>query len=143
MADDFTIGAEIEVPHPFIRDTFRGFDADGPFEQGTWRPGTRFEQCAPDDYEAVADAIGQQIATIVGLYKPGRFPARVFFTRRWRDPNGREFGKGKLRILTIGCFRQLVRGYRHEFRLLEPKLEMPRTKPIDRESRIANVALPF
>lgn len=116
MSEPLEIGASIEIAHPFIRDVYNG--PPDFVEQKTWRPGTRPEAIAPDDAEMVADALGAQIVTIVSIHKPGRFPARVFFTRRWRDPNGREFGKGKLYITTAGAFRQIINGYRHEFRLL-------------------------
>lgn len=111
-----------DVPHPFIReaDTHTEFDADGfsSREVSSWRPGVRNEPVYPDDAECVADAMGAQLITVVGTYRPGKFPTRVFFTRQWRDPDGKVFGRGKLHITTLGCFRGLLRGYRVEFRLV-------------------------
>jgi hypothetical protein len=118
---EFTIGQEIVVAHPFVRDTFTVNEGDGDgwtsYERPCWKPGCRTEMIPPDDCEAVADAMGSQILTIVDIHKPGRFPERVFYTRRWRDPDGKEFGKGGLRIKTTQAFRWLARGYRYEFRL--------------------------
>jgi hypothetical protein len=130
-APDETIcpGTVIEVGYPFVRDTYND-PADGFAECKTWCPGVRHEwiapdeTVAPDETETVADAMGTQIITVVSTHKPGRFPERVFYTQRWRDPNGREFGKGKLRTKTAQAFRRLIRGYRYEFRLVAPKLEL-------------------
>lgn len=122
---EIKVGAEIEVAHPFVRDTYHGFDADGPVAQKTWRPGTRAEMLPPDSAEEVADALGTQIFTIVSIHKPGRFPSRVFFTRRWRDPDGREFGKTKCHIKTLQAMRRRVRGFSYEFRLLKAASDLP------------------
>lgn len=35
------------------------------------------------------------------------------------DPEGREFGKGGLRVATAAQFERLRSGYRHEFELVE------------------------
>lgn len=119
MAEPIKAGAVIEVAHPFVRDIYNGYDCDGPYKARTWRPGTRHEPVPPDDWEAVADAIGTQILTVVGTYKPGRYPERIFYTRQWRDPNGHLFGKAGLHTKTAQAFRTIIRGYRHEFRLLD------------------------
>lgn len=137
MSEPIKIGAVIEVAHPFIRDTYTEWDSDGPCEMKTWRPGTRGEPCGPEDFEMVAEGIGTQIITVVSTHKPGRFPERVFFTRKWRDPNGREFGKGKLHITVAQAFRRLIKGYRHEYRVIEPR---PEPEPMRRLPR-AEVAV--
>lgn len=123
MSEEFTPGAEIEIAYPFVLENVSMIDADGPYETKSWRPGTRGEPVPPDDAEMVAHGIGSQIMTIVSVHKPGKYPTRVFFTRRWRDPRGREFGKAKLCMTTAACFRIRCRGYRHEYRLVEPRLE--------------------
>lgn len=123
------IGERFEVRYPFVRDTYTEYEQDaeggGSFEAPTWKPGTRVENwhspiwtgedvpCPTD----VADAIGTQILTVVGVYKPGRFPTRVFYERRWRDPDGKEFGKTKCRMTTVPAFRALASGYRHPFEM--------------------------
>ena len=112
-----TPGAFFEARYPFVRDKFTDFDADGPLERDTWKPGTRAEMVAPDDSAMVADAEGSIVLTVVAVFKPGKFPTRVFFTRRWRDPDGTEFGKDALRIATVSNFYALTRGYRHEYEM--------------------------
>lgn len=60
------------------------------------------------------------VLDVVATFKPGRFPERVFYTRRWIDPDGREFGKtNKLRATTTAHFRSLLKGYRHDFEVIE------------------------
>lgn len=114
MSEQFPPGRIIEVPHPFIR-----VEAH-PIEGWEWCPGTRQKDCVTDDFCAVADDMGHQILTIISTYKPGSFPERVFFTRKWRDPNGTEFGKNNLHMKSTVAFRTLVRGYQHHFDLQSP-----------------------
>lgn len=111
-------GAYFEGRYPFVRSSFTAYDDGGPYEQPCWKPGTRAEYYCPDDTEMVADAEGAIILTVVSVHKPGKYPTRVFFTRRWRDPQRREFGKGSLRCATVAQFYKLARGYRHEFRVV-------------------------
>lgn len=116
---EFEVGQSFEGAYPFIRDTYTTYDNDEYAEIATWRPGCRSECVYPDDAEAVSDGVGAILLTIVSIHKPGRYPERVFFTRRWRDPDGREFGKGKLHIVTTEKFRRLSRGYQHEYRVID------------------------
>lgn len=111
-------GDTFEVPHPFCRDTYSCYDGDGSSSIPTWKPGVRNEYVLPDDSECVADAMGAQLITVLGTYRPGNFPMRVFFTRQWRDPDGKVFGKRKCHSKTLGMFRSMVRGYRVDFRLI-------------------------
>lgn len=115
-------GAFFEARYPFVRDTYSAFDGEGYSELSTWKPGTRAVPMGPEDSEMVADAEGAIILTVVGVFKPGKFPTRVFFTRLWRDPDGREFGKGKCRMTTVGNFYALTRGYRHRYELISPSV---------------------
>jgi hypothetical protein len=110
-------GNVFRAPYPFVRDEYDSPEEDGIVKVKTWKPGTRFEWVGPEDTECVADAVGEIILTVVSIHKPGRFPTRVFFTRRWRDPKGREFGKTKLHICTAEKFRRLASGYAHEFQI--------------------------
>jgi hypothetical protein len=128
-------GFVFTVPYPFVweKTSVPGTDPEGPYsvEIMTWRPGTilvnrempknanPYEWCPDDDPKEVAHGTGAQIITIASVHKPGRFPTRVFYSRRWRDPNGKEFGKGGLRIKTLGAFKRLVSGYRCEFEVIE------------------------
>lgn len=48
----------------------------------------------------------------------------MFYTRKWVDPDGVEFGKNKLHITTLATFRRRAAGYYHEYRLLGEKLHV-------------------
>lgn len=111
------------VTYPFVRCTYEEHDHD---EYGmsvttvqSWKPGVEFLPLAPygEDTEAVCDAEGRMVLTVVDVHKPGRFPARVFYTRSWVDPEGNTFGKGALRITTVPAFRRRSSAYMHEYRI--------------------------
>ena len=108
------VGRQYEVRHPFVRSTYTAFDVDGPYEDECWRPG--FEFSANQDEEgadAAADQWGKAIYTVIDVHKPGRFPTRVFYTRAWEDPDGKRFGKGTLRMVTLEKFSRMLKGMRH------------------------------
>lgn len=118
---NLTAGQVIEVSnYPFVKESFvkQEWDGDSPTacEIDGWRPGCNIEK--GDQYGGssfYADEVGQMILTVVSLHKPGRYPARVFFTRQWRDPDGKVFGAKKLRVTTEQAFKSMSKGYRHEF----------------------------
>lgn len=112
-------GKIYEVAYPFTLDDFSGHDEDGPFTTKTWRPGVRFEFVHPDDSEAVADGEGKMLLEVVSTHKPGKWPERIFYLRRWIAPNGKGFGKRKMRIATAQNFRRIASRYQHEYRLKE------------------------
>lgn len=114
-------GEVFEVPYPFIRDTYidhvRGDDGNWrEVKVPSWAPGTN-----PAAYdEAVADGMGAMILSVVSTCQmPGRYPDRVFYTRQWRTPDGKVFGKAGLRVATDTKFRALVAGFRFAFELTE------------------------
>lgn len=109
----------VEVRYPFVKEEFYGQENGEPFTKMSWRPGTRAEFVAPDDTEDFADGIGLQILTVISRHKPGKFPERIFFTRKWRDPDGHEFGKGKLHIMTAQAFKRRCNGFMHEYKMAE------------------------
>lgn len=113
-------GDEFGILYPFVRDTYTSFDADGCSEMPTWKPGIRNEWISPEETGTVADGVGGAVFTVVDVHKPGRFPTRVFFTRKFVDPDGHAFGKGKLHIVTLDKFRRLARGYRYTYGIGEP-----------------------
>lgn len=108
------------IAYPFVRGTYSGFDGEGYGDLATWTPGVRYEAIGPEDSGAVADALGVAIFRVEGVFKPGRFPTRVFFTRKFIDPEGKAFGKGRLHIVTLEKFRRLTRGYQHPFGIGAP-----------------------
>ena len=111
-------GQVIEVPnYPFVRETFSSFEINGEsFSDEGWKPGVRFESDGFDGSICYADETGAMILTVVSLHKPGRYPTRVFYTRKWRDPDGKEFGHPKLRVCTQQTFNRLAAGYQHDFK---------------------------
>ena len=113
--------------YPFVRYVANLLDEDDgcPCQNEGWRPGCRREvDKNPGGYfpveSYVADGTGSMVLDVVATFKPGRFPERVFYTRRLVDPDGREFGKpNKLRVTTAAHFRSLLKGYRHDFEVSE------------------------
>lgn len=145
--EEIIAGTEFRVRYPFIRDTYTEYEQDGPCEMRTWRPGVRMEQIyiPPDsaDVEAQADGEGEMILAVISVHKPGRFPTRVFYTRRWRDPAGREFGKARCMFCTLEKFRRLTRSYQHPYVVKDagwPKSEPPVRRSGDREGISASSA---
>jgi hypothetical protein len=123
------IGKTYEVAYPFVLEEV-DLPPDDP-EGGmrsvkSWRPGVGFIHSDPNcDADSYADAFGQMLLTVVDVHKPGKYPARVFYTRKWRDPKGREFGKAGLRITTTPAFKRLLAGYRHEIDLIDEQSPTP------------------
>lgn len=113
--NEFAEGAVLSGPYPFVREKVSLWDGRDMAEVPTWVPGVRFETCGPEDSEAVADGVGRIILRVVAVFKPGRFPTRVFFTRQWETPDGKMFGKARLRVAILPQFRKLARGYRHDY----------------------------
>ncbi len=119
------------VAYPFALEEYSG-PKDGEFYDGkTWRPGVRFEvrdsgYLYDPDQVAIADGMGQMVLEVVSRHKPGKFPERTFFLRSFVDPNGRSFGKAKLRVTTTQAFKRMASGYRHEFESAEPKQDKER-----------------
>lgn len=115
-------GDVFSIVYPFVRDTYERFNEEGCENVPTWKPGIRYEPLPPygEDTGSIADGIGKVVFTVEAVFKPGRFPMRVFFTRQFVDPDGKQFGKGKLHIVTLDKFRRLARGYQHRFGIGEP-----------------------
>lgn len=123
MAEKMNPGAVIEVAHPFVLEEVDVPDVDGIATIKSWRPGIRYESrpflhdAGLSSSWAVADGVGAQRLTVVSIHRPGRFPTRVFYTREWQDPTGKWFGHPRLLTKTLGSFRALIRGYRHEYEM--------------------------
>jgi hypothetical protein len=116
-------GASFNVTYPFVKGTFSEFDGDGYSEAPTWTPGVRFEDISPEDVGSFADGEGAMTLTVVSVHKPGKYPTRVFYTRRFATPDGKVFGKSRLHIATADKFRRLCNGYRHEYTLVKASEE--------------------
>ena len=118
-------GDRFEVPYPFVRGLGSEWDGERWATKPCWNPGTQ-QVPKDDDVDTQANGMGHQVITVVDTFRPGRFPVRVFYTRQWRDPDGREFGKGGLHVLSLAKFTALLRGYRHDFTVVDvPIPELP------------------
>jgi len=116
MNEEIHADSVFSFDYPFVKDSYTERDEEGEHEAKCWRPGVVVvEDYTTGKVDAFADGVGKQIVAVVGVFKPGNFPPRVFFTRKWQDPSGKLFGNGKLRILGISAFRRMVRGYRYEY----------------------------
>lgn len=120
---EFYCGSEHRAPYPFVRTQWEAPPED-PCEEGgapnmqeTWRPGVEHDNIDQYSTMTFADGMGEVVFTVIGVFKPGSFPTRVFFVRQWIDPEGKRFGSGKLRVTTQQHFRQLIKGYRHDFEM--------------------------
>ena len=118
------IGRVHAVRYPFYRTTYQRFVGCGPTESveliESWRPGCdsdgqEDQSEGSDDRYWFSDGHGEMLLEVVAEFKPGRFPARVFFTRKWKDPDGKVFGLPKLRMTTRTNFLKLLKGYRREY----------------------------
>lgn len=118
-------GDTFTATYPFVRDTYTATDEEGCHERQTWKPGVRFEPLPPygEDTGAAADGEGLVSFSVVATFKPARYPMRVFFTRQFKSPEGKWFGKSKLHIVTLEKFRRLIRGYRYTYGIGEPVIE--------------------
>ncbi len=114
-------GRTYEAWYPFLREEYQGPPTQvGPEDwlespvETTWRPGWKFEPLPPygEDTEEVWDGAGEQLRTVISIHKPGTYPARVFYVRQWRDPDGKVFGKTALRVIAASAFRTWLRGER-------------------------------
>lgn len=75
------------------------------FGEETWRK----------TYSHIADEMGAMLITEQGRVKIEGFRERVAFTRQWRDPYGKVFGKRDLRFLSAASFTKMVNGYRYSY----------------------------
>lgn len=114
-------GQVFAVTYPFVRDTFTLPDFDVEVTLPTWKPGCNSRPVYPDSSELICDAEGQMLLTVVAVVKPGKYPTRVFFTRQFKDPDGKTFGKTNLRITTVNAFQRRAKGWFGEEYTVEPE----------------------
>ena len=116
---NIAVGQTINVKFPFHLKVWAKHDVGGEvYPEETWVPGCRDEIKYPDDSERVADGMGEMILDVVDIHKPGRYPERVFYTRKWIDPDGNEFSSGRLQITTIPTLKKRAAGYYYPYRVL-------------------------
>lgn len=112
---EITAGKVFEVPYPFKMGKFTEFDECGSYVDERYVPG--FYIAKDDDDLPAADAMGAAIYEVVSIHKPGKYLDRVFYTRRWRCPEGICFGGGRLMACSITKFRKLLKGCAYGFNL--------------------------
>ena len=110
-------GDVFTVKFPFYRNIYSYHDNEGIIEEECWTPGTTWIGTPPDDTTCIANGHGYVKYTVVSIFKPGKYPTRVFFTRKFIDPDGKVFGKNKLYITTVSAFRNRIKGYQHEYEM--------------------------
>ena len=101
----YEAGQVLERWTPFILEDkeIMSFDPDigpGSTTIKSWRPGTRSEPIGPEDARPVWDGDGAEIRTIVAIVKIDNRTTRILYRRRWRKPDGEEFGKNTVRMTT-------------------------------------------
>lgn len=122
---EFVCGQEHRAPYPFVRTTWEAPPEDPcemdapPNMQTSWRPGVEHENLSQYSEWTYAEGMGEVVFTVVAVFKPGSYPERVFYLRNWITPDGKRFGKNNLRMTTTQNFRQLIKGYRHDYEMAE------------------------
>jgi len=112
-----------EREHPFTRVYIHGWD-DEPYTFVGWRPGAwASKHISPDDVVAAAHGMGKCRFEVHGEYKPGRYPARVFFTQTYITPDGNELRGRGLRIKVKHYFERHLKHIGFEYEI-DPDLEI-------------------
>jgi hypothetical protein len=101
-------------PYPDYEDPASGALFCAPKKQPTWVPGW---DGGADQYgeHQWCDGWGLEVRAVVGVFRPGHYPERCFYTRSWQDPDGRVFGRKGLRVIPSRDFRSWARGSRYRF----------------------------
>ena len=118
-------GEVFTVRYPFVRCVYSYYSEDGEGEAISWRPGVFAQGEDPwcGSEKAMADGQGFMVLSVVSTHKPGKYPERVFYTRKFINPDGVEFGKSALRIAVRSKFDRIASGYRCEFNIRERTME--------------------
>lgn len=120
--------------YPFVRSSYVEQDEDGAVVFPSWKPGIDHEIIGPEgEAQAVYDDLGKQILCVVSTHKPGKYPERVFYTRKWIDPDGNQFGKNSLRISVKHKFIRLTKGYGYGSREIEAPVPRFPPTPLEKE----------
>ena len=113
----YQIGITYIVKYPFIKTTFSFYEGS---KTPTWKPGIEYRYACPQaEAEPYADGRGYQCIKVISKHKPPGFPERIFYTRTWIDPDGKEFGKNQCRVKTTGNITKILNGFQYEY-LIEP-----------------------
>ena len=119
--NEIEVGRDYEINYPFTRCKYLAYDGErNMVEHDGWKPGIEYEH--NDNYggsQAFADANGSMTLSVISIHKPGKYPERVFYTRKFKNPDGQEFGKGGLKITTTTNFKKLISGFMYEYAIAD------------------------
>lgn len=116
--------------YPFVRDIYLGGEVDESYnytssEELSWKPST-YQKMRTDsgfsdepEYLNYADGLGYCVFDVVSIHRPFPFQTRVFYTRKFINPDGVEFGKNKLHNTTLGWFKRRISGYRYPYFVID------------------------
>lgn len=119
---DLNPGKVFEITYPFTLDAANLMEHDGLGYVESWCPGTRQVTAGPygESTENWAEGEGQMILTVVSTHHPGApYRERVFYTRQWRDPDGRIFGDKSLRNKGKSAFMAMTKGFRYHYDIVD------------------------
>jgi hypothetical protein len=105
----FVVGQEWLKPTPFIVEDRELYEDGEPVTIKSWRPGIRHEFVAPDDFEPVSDGEGFEVRRIVAVVAIPEGGRRILYRRTWKKPDGKEFGKARVRMTTTSAFTAWAR----------------------------------
>lgn len=129
-------GDVFTVEFPFLRDEYD----DGETCSQTWKPGGNVVENYIGRLYAQCHGKGHQELTVVSVHQPPGFPTRVFYTRKWIDPDGKKWGKNALRIKTADAFRRTATRYAYEMVIVTPEAE-PAPPPLINANEVADYLL--
>ena len=113
----YKTGDVFRVDYPFWVDTPWTSDEEGEWKQESyWEIGCKKEEGDPEvgiPTSYYYHALGKMVVRVEETCKlPGR-EERIFYTRKWIDPEGKEFGKNTLHVIAKSAFTRLLKGHRY------------------------------
>jgi hypothetical protein len=112
------VGDVFRVTYPFVLKEISLWDDEGLNKFKSWVPGIDYELVYPDESKPIAHGEGYMILEVISTHKPGKYPERVFFTRKYSDPDGKIFGKGNLHICSLQKFKRIASSYQFEYEIM-------------------------
>jgi hypothetical protein len=105
----YTQGQEFRVKAMFYIGDVGFMEGEDYIQKKDWIPGFVREALDNGGEYKWFNGYGHVTYTVVSFHSlPRPYPDRVFYTRKFTNPDGVEFGKSKLLIRTAGRFKQLV-----------------------------------
>lgn len=113
-----TTNKEYKIKFPFLTTQYYADCEDGGSLVESWKPGTKLGEMVYDGHEplSIAEGEGFMVLTFIGTFKPGKYPERTFYIRKWIDPAGKTFGSNALKMTTTQNFKKMIeKGYRYPY----------------------------